>query len=188
MTKKTDIINSICDALAGNDIKTARAKLLAEWKFIPPQFQTKREGISQSLQLDIFFRDRFTCRYCGKLTIFIGTLRIMSLMMPDEFPYHPNWKWERTHPAYWELTASCDHLLPVARGGGNDIENLVTACYMCNSIKANWTLQELRWELKEINNPTWDGLTGYFLQLMEQNNIKNRALNDFYRALKNRRA
>jgi hypothetical protein len=32
------------------------------------------------------------------------------------FPYHPNWKMEVTHPAYWELTATVEHVVPVCHG------------------------------------------------------------------------
>ncbi|MGI8854833.1 MAG: hypothetical protein ACR2JW_03700 [Thermomicrobiales bacterium] len=42
-------------------------------------------------QLAMFGRDRFICRYCGKKTIFVPTLRALSLLHPDAFPYHTNW-------------------------------------------------------------------------------------------------
>jgi len=33
------------------------------------------------------------------------------------------------------LTATLDHITAVAAGGGNDLDNLATACLMCNSQK-----------------------------------------------------
>lgn len=39
-----------------------------------------------------------------------------------------------------------DHLLPRSRGGKNTVENLVTACWSCNSTKRNKTADEfLAW-------------------------------------------
>jgi hypothetical protein len=37
--------------------------------------------------------------------------------LPERFPFHPNWKTDVTHPAYWEVSATIDHLTPVTRGG-----------------------------------------------------------------------
>lgn len=37
-----------------------------------------------------------------------------------------------------------DHKTPTARGGPNTRDNLVSACYGCNSDKANMTLEEWR--------------------------------------------
>ena len=36
----------------------------------------------------------------------------------------------------------CDHILPVAQGGGHDMENLTTACRPCNRQKRDKTLAE----------------------------------------------
>lgn len=36
----------------------------------------------------------------------------------------------------------CDHVLPVSRGGGHDLDNLVTACFACNRSKRAKTVEE----------------------------------------------
>jgi len=41
----------------------------------------------------------------------------------------------------------CDHVHPVARGGGHEIENLVTSCALCNLSKGSKTLAEWRPDL-----------------------------------------
>lgn len=184
MRDKTDLINLICTKIISGDSIDAKNQLLSEWSFKPLSDEPKRDTIPQSQQIEVFFRDNFTCRYCGKHTVFIGTLRAISILLPDCFPYHSHWKWNNIHPAFWELTSSCDHLLPVARGGTNNRDNLITACYMCNSIKANWILEELRWKLNEPSNVKWDGLIGLFLQIMEQNDIQDKSLKNWYRLLK----
>jgi hypothetical protein len=41
-----------------------------------------------------------------------------------------------------DVILQCDHINPVAAGGGNDILNLVTSCFDCNSGKGARTLSE----------------------------------------------
>jgi hypothetical protein len=36
----------------------------------------------------------------------------------------------------------CDHIHPVARGGGSEMNNLATSCFRCNRSKRSKTLQE----------------------------------------------
>lgn len=36
----------------------------------------------------------------------------------------------------------CDHIIPIARGGSNDIKNLTTACFRCNRSKGSKLLSE----------------------------------------------
>ena len=38
----------------------------------------------------------------------------------------------------------CDHVVPVARGGGHDLKNLATACKPCNQSKGSKLLSEWR--------------------------------------------
>jgi 5-methylcytosine-specific restriction endonuclease McrA len=38
----------------------------------------------------------------------------------------------------------CDHIMPVSRGGSNELENLTTACRPCNRAKRNKTPEEWR--------------------------------------------
>lgn len=38
----------------------------------------------------------------------------------------------------------CDHIVPVADGGGHELENLTTACWHCNRSKGAKSLQEWR--------------------------------------------
>ena len=79
-------------------------------------------------------------------------------------PYHPNWKQSETHPAFWELYPTIDHVIPVARGGADDESNVVTTSMLRNSAKANWLIEELRWPVDRAPVvPGWDGLLGWFL-------------------------
>jgi hypothetical protein len=40
------------------------------------------------------------------------------------------------------VSLHCDHVIPVSRGGPNDLDNLVTACKRCNQAKYNRTPEE----------------------------------------------
>lgn len=72
---------------------------------------TIRKPISPKVRFEVFKRDRFTCRYCG-----------------------------RTTP---QVILEIDHIVPVAEGGTNEVENLVTACYECNRGKGTVPLDEI---------------------------------------------
>lgn len=65
--------------------------------------------ISKSVRFEVFKRDEFTCRYCGRST-------------PD-------------------VTLHVDHVLALANGGTDDMENLVTSCLECNLGKSDRPLR-----------------------------------------------
>ena len=74
-----------------------------------------------------------------------------------------------THAAYWELTPTVDHIIPVALGGVDDESNWATTSMLHNQIKNIWTLEQLNWSLHERGDiAKWDGLTRTFMQLVER--------------------
>jgi len=88
-------------------------------------------------------------------------------LLPAEFPFHPNWKMDKTHQAYWELFPTLDHIVPVARGGQDDEENLVSTSMLKNSAKANSTLEELGWHLHPPGDMAqWDGMMSWCLDFI----------------------
>lgn len=107
----------------------------------------------------VFLRDRFRDRYTGQRLVFPGTLRLLSVILPEEFPAHRNWKMSESHVVYWELFPTIDHIVPIGRGGVDREENRVTTSMLRNSAKAHWTLKELGWTLREREeSDEWDGL------------------------------
>ena len=66
----------------------------------------KREKIPQSIRWQVFARDGFRCRYCGR---------------------------QAGEPG---IVLHADHLVSVADGGSNAMDNLVTACQSCNGGKS----------------------------------------------------
>jgi hypothetical protein len=70
-----------------------------------------------------------------------------------------------THEAFWELSPTIDHVVPVSRGGRDEDANWVTTSMRRNSAKSNWTLQELGWQLHPAGSlEEWDGLMSWFIR------------------------
>jgi hypothetical protein len=160
------IIGRALAALRSGGRAAAGDLLRAEYPFIAVTPEGRRYTEVQSLQ--VFRRDGFVDRYSGQPLVFPGALRLLSRLLPQEFPFHPRWKMAETHPAYWELFPTIDHVLPVSRGGVDSDVNWVTTSMVRNAAKANWTLEELGWSLHPAGSPAdWDGLMGSFLKFVD---------------------
>lgn len=57
------------------------------------------------------------------------------------------------HPWCYRSRKNVEHLTPVSRGGTNDLDNLVPACFHCNSRKRDQTLEEYRAEFHLYGGP-----------------------------------
>ena len=53
-------------------------------------------------------------------------------------------------------------LKPLTRGGTDDLDNLVTACWPCNARKGDFALQEFGREPRPPAATNWDGLSSHF--------------------------
>lgn len=134
----------------------------------PTREVVARSEPSETVIAGIYIRDRFHCRYCGARVIPTQIMRLVAVIFPEDFPYHPNWKGGQTHPAITSRSATLDHVLAWTLGGRNDRENLVCACWVCNRVKGDPTIGQLGWELLPIPSETdWDGLTRYYRRLWE---------------------
>jgi len=166
MTTRSATIERVCAAITRGRQPQAAALLTAEYPFVATTKAARR--YSELEMQRVFLRDGFLDRYCGARLVFPGTLRLLSQLLPVEFPAHKNWKMSESHPAFWELFPTIDHVVPVARGGLDDASNWVTTSMLRNSAKAHWTLEELGWRLHApAPSEQWDGLTGWFLERTE---------------------
>ena len=180
---RAEIIGEACALLEVGNLKAAREIIARQYP--SPESSTHRDRWTPARLLHIFTRDRFTDRYFGVRLIFPGALRMLSLLMPEEFPYHPNWKQSETHPAFWELYPTIDHIIPIARGGADDVTNIVTTSMLRNGAKANWLLEELGWPVERAAVAgNWDGMLGWFLLQWKTNEAlhENRYLRQWHRA------
>ncbi len=183
-TDSATILSRAFQTICGGMITAAREILRVEYPFVAVIPQERRYTESESLR--VFRRDGFVDRYSGQRLVFPGVLRLLSRLLPQEFPFHPNWKMSQTHPAYWELFPTIDHLVPVSRGGSDSQENWVTTSMLRNAAKANWTLEELGWSLRPAGSLTeWDGLTSLFVDFVQSDNsfLKDAYLRRWYNAV-----
>src|ERR1700729_582407 len=152
---------ALAAALAKGDSSESR-RLVEEVANPGALNRTSRPASSLRRWAAVFARDSYTCRYCERRTIAPPGLRVVSYAFPEVFRFHPNWKTSETDAAYFVLSTSADHVVPVTRGGCDAISNLVTACWMCNGMKSNYLLSELRdWKVAPISASPWRGLTDY---------------------------
>jgi HNH endonuclease len=93
----------------------------------------------------------------------------VSYPFDETFLFQENWKASETDASYLVLSTSGDHVFPITRGGSNDPSNLVTACSICNYMKGNYLLEEIRyWKLVPSVSTSWRGLTEYLEPMMER--------------------
>jgi hypothetical protein len=163
----SEIIAKVCSELTKGDPRQSAEILRENYPFLPQIYATRRYSEVQKTR--IFLRDGFVDRYSGRKLVFPGTLKILSTELPEEFPYHPNWKQDSCHIGWWELCPTIDHIVPIARGGENSDSNFVTTSMLSNSIKSNFTLDELGWSLHPMGKlDEWDGLIQWFLDYVSE--------------------
>ena len=142
---KSRVVQVAFEAILRGNASRAAAIIQDEYPFTP--LSVERKGVPPGWATKIFFRDGFIDRYSGKRLVFPPVLKIISNALPTDFPYHPHWKMDDCHVAYWELYPTVDHVVPLARGGSDDETNLVCTSMLSNGAKANWKLEELGWQL-----------------------------------------
>jgi hypothetical protein len=82
----------------------------------------------------------------------------MRACVPGAIPWGES---EGYHGAFFALTASVDHVLPHSAGGGNEPQNLVTACWSCQFGRGAYTIEEFGLSDPRLRPPVvdgWDGL------------------------------
>lgn len=164
---KSLVISDIANMLLEEN-ETA-AKEIIRNKYPHTNFEIEKRTYTMVQKMNQFIRDGFIDRYTGKKLLNPGILKIISHYFPNEFPYHPHWEMTETHIAYWELIPTLDHIYPIAKGGQDDEKNWVTTSMKNNSIKSNYTIDEIHWNLYPKGDiADWDGLTKLFLKLVEK--------------------
>jgi 5-methylcytosine-specific restriction endonuclease McrA len=162
MEDKTAVPAAVCSALSSGQAAVATDILRSSYPFVPLSNAGRRYSVRQ--MFNIFARDGFIDRYSGARLVHPATLRLISKRLPEQFPFQSNWRADARHFAYWELSPTIDHLVPVSRGGADNESDWVTTSMARNQAKANFTLDELGWSLHEPGRAEyWDGLTGWFI-------------------------
>lgn len=104
-------------------------------------------------------RDGYHCRFCGIPVVRPETREKIRRAYPDAL------RWGKRnadrHAAFFALWAQYDHLVPHAKGGSNDLSNLVVTCAACNYGRGGYTLTEMGLSHPLDRPPVrsaWDGL------------------------------
>ena len=161
-----DNSNTILDLsklLEFGQVDEARQLTAQEYPFHPVKKTARQYTIRQ--KVDVFLRDGFIDRYDGSRLVCTGALLTMSRVLgPAVMPYHRSWKSGSCHRAFWDLTPTIDHIVPVSRGGADDLPNWVTMSFKNNFQKQAYTLEELGWTLRPSGDlGEWDGLCKWML-------------------------
>lgn len=128
---------------------------------MPPLSRSRRIKVrmpSPAQTMDIYRRDGFHCRYC-EMPVILPTARVVMMAIAPDALLWPA-KDDEKHAAFYALTAVVDHLVPHARGGTNDPDNLVTSCQSCNYGKGNYLIAELDLMDPRERPPIVDALDG----------------------------
>ena len=107
----------------------------------------------------IYARDGWRCRFCNCRVVQKEARDRMRALLPGAIRWDAA---EGYHGAFYALTATPDHILPHSRGGTNELDNLVTACWPCNFGRENDLLEELGIADPRSRPPVvdnWSGLT-----------------------------
>jgi hypothetical protein len=119
-----------------------------------------RVNMPKQLQIEVFYRDHWHCRYCLEAVFFNPTLKLLDKLSPGHGYYHPHGKSDATLPLFQWYFASADHIVPVSRGGKNEINNLVPSCWKCNLNKNDNDPNDYKClDIPDnLANLCWDGL------------------------------
>lgn len=180
--EKIDVIVQAANRLLQHDILEAQNVIEKEYPF--HRITSQGRTYSDKEKMEQFIRDGFIDRYSGEKLVNPGILKVLSHYIPEAFPYHAHWKMEECHNAYWEFVPTVDHIYPVALGGADAKENWATTSMLHNSIKSNWTLEQLNWKLYDAGDyKQYDGLTELFVKLVEADRelLKDTYIKRWYR-------
>lgn len=107
----------------------------------------------------MYVRDGWRCRFCGCRIVLDTARRAMRQKLPGVIPWS---KAEGFHAAFYALSGSVDHVIPHAHGGGNELDNIVTACWPCQFGRGDRLVEEVGLIDPRSRAPViglWDGLT-----------------------------
>jgi len=168
MTSNHKIIDEVCKAIGKGNITDAKCIVNKKYPFIT--LENKGRQYTDYQKTKIFLRDGFVDRYSGEKMVFPPVLRLLSFLMPEELPFHKNWKMSDCHLAYWQLLPNVDHIIPVSRGGEDEEANWICTSQLRNCAKSNWLLEELGWQLHKPGDlKEWDGMLNWYLTYVGDN-------------------
>lgn len=126
---------------------------------LPKDERVKVRMPTRAEKAQIHLRDGYNCRFCGMPVVRPETRSLIRTNYPDALIWGS--KEIEQHAAFQAMWAQYDHVLPHARGGTNDLNNLVLTCAPCNFGRGGYTLEEVGVQdprEQPIIKSSWDGL------------------------------
>ena len=182
---KAQLLGNISNLLLEG--KTEDAKAIIQNEYPHKHIELEKRSYTLKEKMEQFLRDGFIDRYTGKKLVNPGLLKVITYYFPEDFPYDPHWKMTKTHIAYWDLIPTVDHIFPIAQGGVDNPSNWATTSMKNNSIKSNYSLDEINWELHPRGSlKEWDGLTRLFVELVDKDTelLKDSYVKSWYKISK----
>ncbi len=135
-----------------------RPTVNAPYSLLPAERETLRMPTAAARKI-LHDRDGYRCRFCGIAVIRKEIRDRLRRLYPAALPWG---KTNRTqHAAFQAMWAQYDHILPHARGGTNDLNNIIVTCAPCNYARMNYTLEEVGLADPRTREPissAWEGL------------------------------
>ncbi len=130
---------------------------------IAKEHRIKERMPTTSEKNQLLLRDGYHCRFCGIPVI----RREVREIIKNVYPGALQWGKQNInqHAAFQAMWVQYDHILPHARGGNNDLDNMLITCAACNYGRMQYTLEEVGLVDPRTRKPiksTWDGLERLF--------------------------
>jgi len=159
--------------------------------------RVSRPKIPIEMQVSVFYRDGWICRWCHRPTVFSPAFRLLAGFVERSgwrghlAFFHPRWRRDAA-PLLDHMGAVIDHVEAYAAGGEHSERNFVTACNKCNARKNSRMAAEYLRErpgraVKGLYGEPkhWDGLVSLFLVLAQQQAQLTPSERAWERALRN---
>lgn len=132
-----------------------------------------RKSIPKEIQAQIFVRDLWCCRYCGIEVFFSQALRVIENLSPNHGYWDRHGNKNRMSKLLLSRCTAIDHIIPVSRGGTNELNNLICACWECNTSKNNHSPEVWQNRMIEIEDlkvaENWDGFLSILMKFEPEN-------------------
>lgn len=126
---------------------------------VPKASRSKARMPTQAEMHALVARDGHHCRFCNVPLVRKEVRVAMRSVYPEAIPWGDTNA--QQHAAFQALWLQFDHIVPHARGGTSELENLVVTCAPCNYGRSNLTLAEVGLSDPREREPSpssWDGL------------------------------
>jgi 5-methylcytosine-specific restriction endonuclease McrA len=165
----TEVLRDYGESLWGSKINNPYVQsrvVLGAPPTLPREHRVKNRMPTSAIKKALFQRDGYHCRFCGIPVIPREVVGRIRKAYPEALP------WGRRniekHAAFLLMCAEYDHIVPHARGGNNDLDNIVITCAGCNYGRIYGSVCRTLEEQNLLDprgcdpvRSTWDGLTRF---------------------------